>query len=317
MKLVTHEMIKNLHIPARDCYEWIDYAMRNRDIFINPHKTRIPLNGTNYFNVMPCVIPSENRMGIKVVTRNDKRREQGMLNLDSKVMLYSYDTCELLAVMDANFITTMRTAAVAVHSMLNIAQDFSTIAMIGLGNIGTSIGDILFELISDKDVHVKVMKYKDQAERFVKRYSEYKNITFTICDNCLDLMKDSDVVISSVTFAENDFAPSAAYKKGCTVIPVHMRGFMDCDLHFDHIITSDLESIQGFKYYDSFKKLSLLDDVIYNQSMVRDTPQDRVIVYNLGLALHDILYASKIYELLGDNGSDTDVKIDPKEYLYV
>ncbi len=316
MKLVSHEMIRKLHIPAQDCYKWIDYAMKQRDIFVNPHKTRIPLEGSNYFNVMPCVIPTDNRMGLKVVTRSDKRREQGKLNLDSKIMLYSYDTCELLAVMDANYITTMRTAAVAVHSMLNLVQNYSVIAMLGLGNIGTSIGDILFELLQNKDITIKIYKYKDQAERFAKRYEQYTNLHFVICDSYSDLMEDSDVIISSVTYASEDFAPASIYKPGCTVIPVHMRGFMDCDLHFDHVITSDLESIQSFKYFGQFKKLSLLNDVIYEPDKVRNNEDERIIVYNLGLALHDILYASKIYDALGTTG-DIDLSLDPKDYLYV
>ena len=95
-----------------------------------------------------------------------------------------------------------------------------------------------------------------------------------------------------------------------------MRGFMDCDLNFDHVITSDLESIQGFKYYGQFKKLSLLNDVIFDPSKVRNNPDERVIVYNLGLALHDIYYADKIYRSLGTVG-DIGLQLDPSEYLYV
>lgn len=316
MKLISHEMIRSLNIPARDCYDWIDYAMKNRDIFINPHKTRIPLEGSDYFNVMPCVMPSDNRMGLKVVTRNEKRREQGKLNLDSKIMLYSYDTCELLAVMDANYITTMRTAAVAVHTMMNLVNDYSIIAFVGLGNIGTSIGDILFELIQDNEVTIKLYKYKNQAERFMKRYTKYRNLHFVYCSNYKELMENSDVVISCVTYAGEDFAPAEAYKPGCTVIPVHMRGFMECDLHFDHIITSDLESIKSFKYFGQFKKLSLLNDVIYDRNKVRSSPNDRIIVYNLGLALHDILYASKIYDALGD-ADNIELSLDPSNSFYV
>lgn len=315
MKIVTHNDIKNLNISGKQCYEWIDYAMRNREIFLNPHKTRIPLNGTDYFNVMPCVIENENTMGLKVVTRSEKRREAGRQNLDSKIMLYSYDESELLAVMDGNFITTMRTAAVAVHSMLNLTSNYDVIAMVGLGNIGTALGEILFELIREKNVVVKVMRYKDHAEKFIQRFSSYKNITFKICETYEEMILDSDVVFSCVTYAEKDFADANLFKEGCTVIPVHMRGFMDCDLKFEHIITSDLESIQGFKYYGQFKKLSLLDDVIYQPACVREKSTDRIIVYNLGLALHDIWYASQIYKLLDKDEKGFD--LNPDQIMYV
>ena len=75
-----------------------------------------------------------------------------------------------------------------------------------------------------------------------------------------------------------------------------MRGFKECDKTFDHIITSDLESIKKFQNYDKMRKLSLLNDVLKNKILVRDNDDDRVIIYNLGIALYDIYFASMLYK---------------------
>jgi ornithine cyclodeaminase/alanine dehydrogenase-like protein (mu-crystallin family) len=170
--------------------------------------------------------------------------------------------------------------------------------MVGLGNIGTCIGKILFELIKDRPVKVKLYRYKNHAEHFVGQFSQYSNLTFEICNNYDSLMVESDVVFSSVTFMEKDFCDSTIYKKGCTVIPVHMRGFKECDKAFDHVITSDLESIKKFQYYGEMRNLSRLNDVLKSKIPVRVNNDDRVIVYNLGIALYDIYFASRIFEKL-------------------
>ena len=317
MKILNYKDIINLGITPEQYYDWIDDVLRNRDSYIMPTKTRIPIRDSDYFNVMPCALPDKNCIGLKVITRNENRRENGGLNLDAQIYLYSYDTCNLLAILDGNYITTIRTAAVAVHTFMNLAKNYNTISMLGLGNIGTAIGDILFEKTKGEKYTVKLYKYKGQEERFVKRFKKYSNINFVVCDNYDELMKDSDVIFSSVTFAEEDFCDESVYKKGCLVIPVHMRGFMGCDLTFDHIIASDMERIKGFKYYDKYKKLSSTDDVLFNGKTLREKDTDRVIVYNLGLSITDLYFALKIYDSTKGTIEDLDIKLYPEEKFYI
>ncbi len=298
MKLIDFETIKGLGISAEQSYEWIDFVLRNRDKFVLPTKVRIPLEGSDYCNLMPCSMPENKFFGLKVINRSELRRKNGSLNLDSQILLYDYDSADLKAIMDGNYITTIRTAAVAVHSVLNFSKDFESIAMIGLGNIGVAIGDILFELEKGKKYTVKLYKYKDHAERFIERFKKYSNITFLICEDINELMTDSDLIISSVTYAENDFCDPSIYKQGCTIIPVHMRGFMECDIAFDHVIVSDMIRAKGFKYFDSYKKVTLTDDILAGKEKVREEKTERVLIYNLGLAITDLYFASMIYEMV-------------------
>ena len=237
-------------------------------------------------------------MGLKVVTRSEVRRKEGQDNIDADILLYDYTNCNLISLMDVSLITTIRTAAIAVHSMLHLANKSDVVAMVGLGNIGTWIGRILFDQIEDKPITVKLYKYKNHAEKFMDEFKRYKNITFEVCDTYESLMEGSDVVFSSVTFIEEDFCKPDVFKSGCTVIPVHMRGFKECDKVFDHVITSDLESIKKFQYYGQMRKLSRLNEVLKGEIPVREKATDRILVYNLGIALYDIFFAAKIYDQL-------------------
>ena len=314
MKLITFEEIKSLGITPEMSYEWIDYVLRNRDRFILPTKVKIPLDGSDYCNLMPCAMPDEKYFGIKVINRSERRHKQGGLNLDSQILLYNYETSNLEAILDGNYITTIRTATVAVHTIINLAKDFSVLSMLGLGNIGVSIGDILFRLTKDRHYTVKLLRYKNQAERFIERFHEYKNIEFVICNDYDSLMQGSDLVVSSVTYANADFCDPSVYKAGCTIIPVHMRGFMKCDLSFDHIIVSDMVRAKEFKYFNSYKKVSLTDDVLLGKANVREKPDERVLIYNLGLAITDIYFASKIVKII--NGKEIN-DLNPMSPFYI
>lgn len=314
MRLITFDDIARVGLSATQSYEWVDYVLRNREKFVLPTKVRIPLEDSDYCNLMPCSMPEEKFFGLKVINRSEKRRENGDLNLDSQILLYDYDTANLKAIMDGNYITTLRTAAVAVHSICNFTDDFNTVAMIGLGNIGVKIGDILFSIYNDKNFTVKLFRYKDHAERFISRFEKYSNIRFEICDSYPDLMAKSDLVISSVTYAASDFCEPSIYQPGCTIIPVHMRGFMECDLEFDHIIVSDMVRAKGFKYYDQYKKVTLTDDILSGSVPVRENKNDRVIIYNLGLAITDLYFAHKIFSIV--NGEDK-LRLGPQSNFYI
>ena len=296
---ITKEEIKNLNISAQEKIEWINCVLRDKDNYILPTKTKIPLNESDYFNVMPCVLPPEDILGLKVVTRNAFRREHGMGNIEGDILLYSYKDFEPKALIDGGDITTIRTAAVAVHSMLNFApkdifnqNEKCKIAIIGLGKIGNEIGNILFDFLKDKPFIVKLYKYKNQAESFINRFKHFSNIEFTICDTYEEVMKDSDVIFSAITYTENDFCKPEIYKRKCTIIPVHLRGFKECDCTFDQIITSDLESIKKFENYSQIKKLLYIDDIIKKD---KHEFNGRTLIYNLGLAVYDLYFANKIY----------------------
>lgn len=291
---ITKEQIENLCITAQEKYDWVDRTLRNKSEYVLPTKTRMPLKESDYFNVMPCALPSENVLGLKVVTRNENRRERGLPNIEGDILLYSYDDFLPVALIDGAYITTIRTAAVAVHSLINFAKKRDVIAMVGLGNIGTEIGNILFDLVKNENITIKLFKYKDHAEKFAQKFAHYTNLTFQFCNTYEELMADSDVVVSSITFIEGDFCNPSVFKEECTVIPVHLRGFKECDKLFDHVITSDLVSIKKFQNYALIKKLSYIDDLIKDVENYK--ADKRTIIYNLGLAVYDLYYAAKIYD---------------------
>ena len=296
MKIVSFDDVKSLDISPVHCYEWVnDMISHKADAFL-PAKTHMNMPGNVFCNVMPCLVRTDEGTmgGVKVVTRYPERKP----SLDSKILLFNADTGKFLALMDGNWITAMRTGAVATHSVIHLAKNgWSSIGMIGLGNVARASMLILVSM-EDRPITVKLLRYKDQAELFAERFRDFTNLRFQIVDSMEECIRGSDVIISCATYFENDIAPDEWFDEGVLVVPVHTRGFTNCDLFFDKIFADDTGHVNHFKYFSKFHYYAEVSDVINGKSPGRENDKERILAYNIGISIHDINYAAHIYRML-------------------
>ncbi len=297
MKIITHEDIVNLNISPRKCLDWVEEILLKKEQTVLPPKISLKPIDKSFCNIMPALLPKNNAFGgVKIVTRFPNK----IPSLDSKIMLFNQQTGEITALIDANWITSMRTGAVAAHSAnLLSLKNYSTVGLIGLGNTARATILCLSELIKHREVTFKLLKYKEQEILFKERFKKIKNFKFEFVDTYKDAIKDSDLIISSATYFEDDITDdNSLFKKGVTLIPIHTRGFSNCDLFFDKIFADDKGHVCKFKYFDKFKQFAEISDILTNKVKGRETEDERILAYNIGIAIHDIYFASKIYEML-------------------
>lgn len=306
MKIISQEQIKGLNISPATCVEWVKESFSLKETAQLPAKISLHPQGNDFFNTMPCLLPSPyNYYGVKVV----HRIKGATPALGSDVLLYNSQTGELLAMLDADWITTMRTGAVATLAIQTFRKsDVGTYGFLGLGNTGRAT--MLCLLDSEPNImhHVILLRYKNQAESFIERFKDYSNVDLTICDNVKDVVAQSDVIVSCITETQGLLCEdNNLYKEGCLVVPVHTRGFQNCDLFFDKVYADDTAHVCGFKYFNQFKQFGEIQDVISGKIVGRESDKERILSYNIGLGLHDIVYASKIYQTL--KGQSDEIKI--------
>ncbi len=298
MKIINFQDIVSLNISPVDCFDWVSRIIAMKNEVLLPPKTHMAIPGNSFCNVMPCILNGSSNMGgIKIVTRYPDR----IPSLDSNIILLDIKSGETVAYMDGNWITAMRTGAVAAHSVVHFAKkNYSKISMLGLGNVARATLLVLAS-VADRELEIKLLRYKDQAELFAERFSGFSNLHFKIADTVEELITDTDVVVSCVTYLENDIAGDDLYGKGILLVPVHTRGFMNCDLFFDKIYADDTGHVDHFKYFSRYKYYAEVSDVINGKAVGRENDEERIIAYNIGVAMHDINFAAKIYEqICGD-----------------
>lgn len=303
MKLISFQDILDLRIAPEECYTWAEDMIRHkREAQLPPKISLTPLEGT-FCNVMPSILPDlpefERRSGVKIVTRYPDR----VPSLDSKLILMDTDTGEFLALMDADWITAMRTGAVAVHSIGLLARkDARKVAMMGLGNTARATLLMLLTQFPDRQWEVRLLRYKGQEEAFVERFRDYPNVRFTYAEDLETLVRGAEIVISCVTYAPKDFCSDDCFDEGVLVVPVHTRGFTNCDLFFDKVFADDRGHVCHFKNFDRFRQFGEVCDVVNGRIPGRESDRERILAYNIGLSIHDVNFAAHLYRILDQRG---------------
>lgn len=297
VSIIQQQQIDALNISSKECIEWVKQGFLMKDDAQMPAKLSVHPQGEDFMTSMPCLLPKYNGrkyFGLKLVSRIEGQTP----TLKSDITLYDAETGHLLAIMDGDWITAMRTGAVAALAARTFQRKgVDTYSMIGLGNIARAVALCLIADNEDRHITIRLMRYKDQAEMFIERFKAYENVTFNIVDDNTTFVAEADVLISCVTVAtELLFPDNSLFKKGVTVIPVHVRGFQNCDLFFDKVFGDDTGQIQNWKYFKQFKEYDEIHHVLQGKNLGRTNDEERILSYNYGLALHDIVFASKIYE---------------------
>ena len=256
--------------------------------------------------------------GVKVVTRYPDR----VPSLESRILLMNADTGEFLALLDGTWITTMRTGAVAAHSIRLFAKkNFANIGMMGLGNVVRATLVILADKLPDRELNIKLLRYKGQEEDLAKRFDGFRNLHFTFVDSAEAMVKGSDVVISGATYLPNDVCADEYFDEGVLVQPIHTLGFTNCDMFFDKVFADDLGHVHHFKNFEKFRQFAEVCDVVNGTKPGRESEEERILAYNIGISIHDINFAASIYQLMKeqnilDSLPEVDMK-DPTEKFWV
>ena len=304
MRIISEQTIRSLGISPKQCTDWIYESFALKSEAQLPAKISVHPTDTDFFTSMPCLLPeSKSNPDIRYFGIKEVHRIEGAVpSLGSDMLLYNAKNGDLLALVDADWITTMRTGAVAAASSRALRKkDASCYGMLGLGNTARASLLCILEAEPEKHFDVKLLRYKDQAELFIQRFKDYKNVSFEIVDDVKEIAQSVDVLISCITSANGLIVEDESlFPPGITIIPVHMRGFQNCDTTFDRVFGDDTGHVRNFKFFPQYHDYNEIGEVLAGRDPGRKSENQRIIDYNYGLGLHDTLFASKIYEMTLD-----------------
>lgn len=297
MEIIDANQIERLNISPLTCIEWVTEAFKIKSLCQLPAKISVHPIGNDFITTMPCLLPeSYHTFGVKVVSRINGRQP----SLKSDLMLFDSASGELKAIMDTNWITSMRTGAVATLAIKTFRKSNSSVySFIGLGNTAHATMKCMLEQFNDEHMIVRLFRYKKQAEHFIKDFSGYSNVDFIIVDTMEALVDGTDVLISCITDANGILVEdNSLFQSGVLVVPVHTRGFQNCDLFFDKVFADDTNHVKGFRYFSQFRSFNEISKVLLGETNGRESDTERILSYNIGLGLHDVFYAYQVMERL-------------------
>lgn len=191
--LNNEEISRILNVP--DCIEVIEnlfhtfYKHENCEVLQMPPKIYLDIPSGD-FRAMPALVG--NTAGIKWCgVHMDDSGTKRKVNIFAKVLINDVDTGKLLAIMDGEFITSTRTAAVTAVATKYLSPEHSKIgAFIGCGNQTTAQIEAVLKVRDLEKLHLFDLS-RERAESLASRLSSIDVVVFDDLQACLS---DADIV---------------------------------------------------------------------------------------------------------------------------
>ena len=176
----------------------------------------LPLHGRNVLGMMPAYDPTVSVAGVKVLSVFPENYLHGLASHQGVIMLFETDTGAIKAIVDAEAITAIRTAAASAAATDVLARlDASNLAILGTG---VQARQHLKAMALIRDLRtVSVWDRKPaRAEAFAKNALAETGLTVTTCATVADATANADI-ICTVTAATEPILRAADVRPGAHV----------------------------------------------------------------------------------------------------
>ena len=268
----------------------------------------------NRINCMPGALLSDNLYGVKWVAVFPENPKSGFRNVTGTMILSELEHGHTLSVMDAGYLTEIRTAAVGATAAKYLSREDSvSVGFIGAGQQARRHLD----LIKVVRPNLKKCYVSSRTEKTVKSFIEeektlHQDMEFIPCGNDFEkAVKDADIIITAIS-GQEDVLKARWIKKGAFYI--HVAGWEDeyaVPKMASKIVCDDWESIKHRTQTISrmYKEGLLndsdiygnLDEIVVGKKPARENTNEFIYFCSVGLSFIDVSFAKYIYKICANN----------------
>ncbi len=243
---LSSEVLENLNISTDEvvqCIESFIAASAKNTVWSAPKAVILPPDG-RYMMAALAAADDPSLLVVKTVVLNPDNPKSGLPQINGLVTVLNSVTGLPVVIMDANWITAVRTAGLSAVAAKHMARKSSSIAaFIGCGVQAQSHLKAFSDMFALEEIRV-FGRGKATIDSFCE-YADSLNIDATVCSSGNEAMKDADIIVTSVTYSANltPFLDANCLKPGsfCTVTDLSAPWIKDSFSAFDQICIDDLE----------------------------------------------------------------------------
>jgi len=278
-------------------------------------------NGDHRF--MPAYLEKLDIAGVKIVnTHPENRKKYSLPTVAGIIVLATPKTGEILTILDATWITVVKTAAASAVATKYLARNNSeTLGLVGAGLQAIAHIEAFAQIMKLKKVKVW-SRTSETAKKFVQRMTrQYSEIRFSMAKDVEDAVKDSDVV-ATITPSRQPIVMVDWVKPGAHInaMGADAPGKQELDpeiLKKAKIVVDDLEHsshsgeinvplAQGIiSEKDIYGEMG---EIALGRKPGRASPNEITVFASTGVAIQDIAVAEVVYRKAVTQGFGT--KID-------
>lgn len=153
----------------------------------------------NWFGIMPAYLSASHALGLKAVTVFERNPDRGLPAVLGVIVLLSPTTGEPLAIMEAGYLTGVRTAAASgVATDILAREDASELAILGAGVQGRHHLTAMTNVRPIRKVRVFDI-LRESAEKFREEMQPTVPADITLAGSAEEAVRGADIVVTTTT----------------------------------------------------------------------------------------------------------------------
>jgi ornithine cyclodeaminase/alanine dehydrogenase len=289
----------------------------------NPPKPGIHARADTFIHAMPAYFQGLGIGGLKWVSGYPSNRELGLPQILGVMIVNDMETGVPLAVMDCRWITAVRTAAVsAVTAKFCARGDSEVLGVVGCGVQGRMNLLALKEAVPGLS-RVKVFDInRDAMERYRDDLSGKAGVDIVPCESVREVARGSDILLTATQRLAEPLVRDEWFEPGCLGfgLEASRAWYGDAILGADKFITDSWDQTvyyteHGGAFPDGLPELHAeLGEVVCGSKPGRESPEERILAINIGLALEDVIVANRVYEIASEKGGYQKLTLMEREF---
>jgi ornithine cyclodeaminase/alanine dehydrogenase len=263
-----------------------------------------PGGGDNFIHAMPAYIPAMKSAGIKWVSGFPENHRRGLPYISGLLILNDPETGVPISVMDCEWITAMRTAGATAVAARRLARaDASVVGILGCGVQGRTNAEALNVLFPLK----KVMAYDvnpEAAHSFVEEISARFELDVLSVKTAREAVTGCDLIVTAGPILKKPHRTIQAgwMDEGAFASLVDFDSYWEPDAmkESDKFCTDDIAQLRHYEQVGYFQDIppvfADLGELAAEVKPGRESPMERTMAANLGLALDDMAVAPTLYQ---------------------
>jgi len=303
---LSRKDVEALDFGMTDVIDAVEEAFKERgtgEAEMPPKPGVHPLHDA-FIHAMPAYLPGISAVRVKWVSGYPENFKRGLSYISGLIILNDPNTGLPISVMDATWITAKRTgAATALAAKYLASPDSKTVGIIGCGVQGRSNLEAL-----DAVMKLEEVRAYDISSENLHRYVDEMTAEFSIAVRAVNSPREaadgSDIIVTAGPILKHPspIIEKSWVKAGVFASPVDFDSYWkpEAMLMMDKFCTDDLPQLEYYRSTGYFQNIpsvyAELGEVVAGRKAGRESPDERIMSMNLGVAIEDMAVAVQIYE---------------------
>ncbi len=306
LRYLSRRDVESLAIPMAEIVEAVEGALREKGdgSAEMPPKPGVHPRPDAFIHAMPAYLRGLQAAGLKWVSGFPQNLERGLPYISGLFVLNDVETGFPISVMDCTWITGVRTGAASAVAAKYLARpDSATVGIVACGLQGRTNLEAMACLFPLK----KAFAY-DVAPGVARAYAdemgEKLKLEVVPVDRLEEAVKGMELVVTSGPILKDPSPsiPAGWLEPGSFACPLDFDSYWTGEAfrEVDKLATDDagqLSYYRGVGYFaDTPHPYADLGQIVTGRARGRETPTERTMSLNLGLAIEDVATARIIFQ---------------------